>query len=214
MATYAYLRVSTLTFDQTTENQKKVILDLGFAVDEFFSENGVSGSVAALERPEFVKMMASCTAGDTVICTMVDRLGRNASDILHTVDEFKRLGIRLRVTQFDGIDVTSSTGKMIITVMAALAEMEKNLLVERTKAGLARTKEQGTKLGAPLKITPKQLGSMFMARAAGSTFSEIAAAHGLPRNTVQRNVEKWEGKFDAYKAEYEARQDQYKLKAA
>lgn len=214
MATYAYLRVSTLTFDQTTENQKKVILDLGFAVDEFFSENGVSGSVAALERPEFVKMMASCTAGDTVICTMVDRLGRNASDILHTVDEFKRLGIRLRVTQFDGIDVTSSTGKMIITVMAALAEMEKNLLVERTKAGLARTKEQGTKLGAPLKITPKQLNNMYMARAAGSTFSEIAAEHSLPRNTVQRNVEKWKGKFEEYKAEYEARQAQYKLKAA
>src|ERR1700741_528568 len=117
MATYAYLRVSTSCFDQTTDNQRKVILDLGFSVDKFFSEDGVSGSVAALERPEFYQMMKVCVAGDTVICTMVDRLGRNASDILHTVDEFKRLGIRLRVTQFDGIDVTSSTGKMIITVM-------------------------------------------------------------------------------------------------
>lgn len=206
---FAYIRVSTTSHDQTTDNQKKLITDAGFAVDEWISENGVSGSVNALQRPEFARMMRKAKAGDTVICTMVDRLGRTASDVLHTVDEFKRLGIRLRVMQFDAVDVTSPTGKMIVTVMAACAELEKNLLVERTVAGLARTKEQGTILGPPLTMKPEDLKAICAERAKGKSFDQLATMFPYPRQTIYRNVKKWENNLQQYDDEYFTRQLQY-----
>lgn len=208
MTIFAYLRVSTSVHDQTTDNQKKAIKDAGFAVDEWIAEDGVSGSIRALERPEFTRLMATATKGDTVICTMVDRLGRNASDILHTVDEFKRLGIRLRIMQFDGIDVTSSTGKMIITVMAAFAELEKNILVERTVSGLQRTKAEGTVLGPPLLIHPVTLRAMEQDKGAMS-LDKLAHKYNFPRNTIHRNLKKWGGKMEEYEQEFNLRERQY-----
>lgn len=211
---FAYLRVSTTSHDQTTDNQKKMITDAGFGVDEWISEDGVSGSVDAINRPAFSRMMKMAKAGDTVICTMVDRLGRTASDVLNTVDRFKALGIRLRVMQFDAVDVTSPTGKMIVTVMAACAELEKNLLVERTVAGLARTREQGTILGAPLTVRPADLRAMCKARLEGKSFDKLALDFPYPRQTIYRNVKKYAEDLDGYEEEFIARQAQYAMAVA
>lgn len=210
MKTCAYIRVSTTTHDQTTDNQRKLIEDAGFAVDEWYSEDGVSGTVKALQRPAFSRMMADAVSGDTCICTMVDRLGRDAEDILNTINEFTRLGIRLRVLQFDGVDVTSSMGKMIVTVMAAMSEMERNMLVERTKAGIARTRAAGTRLGAKLKITPKQMEKIFQKRGAGETLQAIANATKIPLTTIALNLKTWEGKQNMYEEEYMLRAKQHK----
>ena len=214
MTVYAYIRVSTEGRGQTTDNQRKLIVDAGFHVDEFVSEDGVSGSKKAFDRPAFAGMLARMEKGDTVMVTAIDRLGRSASDVLNVVEELKQRGIKVKVTQFDGIDLTSATGKLMLTMLAAVAEMERNLLIERTNAGLARTKEQGTKLGRSLTIKPHDLRRMFSMKEHGASLDKLSEAFGVPRNTIHRNLKKWEGKLDQYAAEYAAREQQYAAKAA
>lgn len=209
MTTYAYLRISTSGKGQTTENQRKLILDAGFSVDKFFSEEGVSGSTKAIERPEFKAMLAQMTEGDILIVTMVDRLGRSASDILNAVEMLKDMGIRVRVMQFDGLDITSSMGKMVLTCMSAMAELERNILVERVNAGLERTKAQGTKLGPPLTITPVVMRELVAKKTEGFTLDKLAAEYGVPRNTIARNIAKWKDSLDGYEQEWNVRQSQY-----
>jgi len=211
MTTFAYIRVSTT--GQTTENQRKTIVDAGFAVDKFYSEDGVSGSIKATERPLFKEMLSLMAKGDTLIVTMVDRLGRSASDILNVVELLKDMGVRVRVLQFDGMDITSSMGKMVLTCMGAMAELERNILIERVNAGLERTKAQGTVLGPPLTVTPGVMSALVAKKAAGATLDKLSAEYGIPRNTIARNISKWKDSMDAYIAEYAVRQAQYALTA-
>lgn len=208
MAVYAYIRVSTEGKGQTTENQKKVIVDSDLAITQFFSEDGVSGSIKAFDRPAFSAMVSKATAGDTVVITMIDRLGRSASDVLNVVEELKNRGIKLKVMQFDGMDITSPMGKMILTCMSAMAELERNILIERTVAGLERTKAQGTKLGRPLTIPPFVMRDMARLKPT-MTLDALAVAFPYPRNTIHRNLVEWGNKLDEYEAEYNARQAQY-----
>ena len=204
---HAYIRVSTT--GQTTDNQRQAILAQGHKPDHWHTEEGVSGTIPALQRPAFAAMQASVKEGDVVIVTMIDRLGRDAEDILHTINRFKDRKISLRITQFDGVDVTSSTGKMICTVMSGMAELERNILAERTKAGLARTKAQGTLLGRPLVIGPDALTKMVADSKAGVTLDSMSREYGFPRKTIQRNVVKWGNSLTGYAAEYAARNAQY-----
>lgn len=214
MTVFAYIRVSTTKHAQTTENQRKQIVDAGFAVDRWISEDGVSGSIDAINRPAFAQMMSEAKEGDTVIVTMVDRLGRRAADVLHTVDEFKSLGIRVRVLQFDGVDVTSPTGKLLLTVMAACAEMERNLLIERTVSGLSRTKSQGTKLGPPMKIEADIYENIVFDKNAGMTFTQLEAKYSFSRNTMCGLIKQWGEDFNSYRNEFNSRAEQYSIKAA
>ncbi len=207
MTIFAYIRVSTDL--QTTENQKKAILDAGFAVDKWVSEDGVSGSKPAFERPAFAAMMEEAVRDDTIICTMIDRIGRSTIDVLTTVDVFQKRNIRLRVIQFGGIDITSSMGKFTLTVMAACAEMERNMLVERTKAGLARTKTEGIHLGQPLKITPEELQGMIDDQYKGMTYKELSEKYSVHINTITRNIKKWKDNIGEYENEYYERLAQY-----
>ena len=214
MAVYGYIRVSTEGKGQTTDNQRKVILDAGYAVDEFFSEDGVSGSKRALTRPAFSSLMSKCKSGDTIIITMIDRLGRSASDILNVVEELKVAGIKLKVMQFDGMDITSAMGKMILTCMSAMAELERNILIERTNAGLARTKEAGTKLGRPLTVEPAILRMAAEQIGLGWSWVKIAANVGAPKSTLQRVYVAWGSDLDGYEAEWMARKTQYAAKVS
>lgn len=206
MAAFAYIRVST--DGQTTDNQRKVIEDAGFAVQEFFAEEGVSGSTKAAERPAFARLLEVAKAGDTIIVTMVDRLGRSTSDVLNVVEDLKARSIKLRVMQLDGMDITSPAGKLLMTMMAALAEMERNILIERTVAGLERTKAQGTKLGPPLTIEPEVLRNMVMHKPS-MTLDKLAQIYGFPRNTIHRNLTTWGNNLDGYEKEWNARKEQY-----
>jgi DNA invertase Pin-like site-specific DNA recombinase len=207
------MRVSTEIHGQTTDNQRKVITDGFIKIDHFISEDGVSGSIKATERPAFKSMLSMMTKGDTCVVVAVDRLGRNAMDVLSVVEDFKARGIHLRVTMLDGVDLTSSTGKLIVTMMAALAEMEKNMLIERTKAGLERTKAQGTKLGAPLTIPPEVLKEMIEKKEEGYTYDMLAYEYKIPKNTIHRNLKRWKDSFDVYKSEWTARKSQYESRA-
>lgn len=213
MATYGYLRVSTEGRSQTTDNQRKQILDSDIKVEEFFSEDGVSGSTKAMDRPAFKRMLAKMQPNDAVVVTMVDRFGRSASDILNVIEYLKLKGIRVRVLQFDGMDITSSMGKMVLTCMAAMAELERNILIERTIAGIERTRAQGTKFGAPLTIKPEVLQEIITKKQLGFTYDKLATEYGIPRNTIARNVSRWSGSVDMYVQEWEVRQQQYSRRA-
>ena len=213
MTIFAYIRVST-SAGQTTDNQRKQIADAGFAVDEYISEDGGSGTIVGLERPAFAYMMARAKEGDTCICTMMDRLGRNTIDVLQTVQEFKKRKIKLRVMQLDGMELTGSAGKLVVSVFATLAEIERDNIVERTKAGLARTKEQGTILGPPLTIAPDTLIAMCAKKAEGVSYDKLTLEFNLPRNTIARNVKKWADNLEEYCKQFETRSVQYQKKQA
>lgn len=209
MATYGYLRVST-NLGQSTDNQEKFISDYGFNVTEFFSDTGVSGSCPAFSRPAFSRMMEVAKPEDTIIVVAVDRLGRSASDILSTVEQLRVRNIKVRILQFDGVDITSPTGKMILTCMSAMAELEKNLLVERVVSGLKRTVAQGTVLGAPSALAPAQLRSMIRD---SSTMSQgaLAKRYNVGISTIKRHISKYstEEACNAYETLYNKRQQQH-----
>ena len=199
---HAYLRVSTLNKGQDTDNQRKQIVDAGFAITKWWEDAGVSGSVAATQRAGFSDMLSDMQQGDTLVITMVDRLGRDAKDILTTVDEMKRIGVKVRVLQFDGVDITSSMGKMIVTCMAAMAELERNILIERTNAGIARAKAEGKRFGRPLKYTPAQMRDMLRRKAEGERLRTIAEGYGIAISSLNEMLLKWKGNMLAYENEY------------
>ena len=153
--TFAYCRVSTS--DQTTDNQIQEIASAGFTVDpKRVVTETVSGSVAAMERKGFAKLVDRLEAGDILIVTKLDRLGRNAMDLRATVERLASEGVKVHCLALGGVDLTSAAGKMTMAVIAAVAEFERDLLIERTQAGLARAKASGKALGRPQTLSDEQ----------------------------------------------------------
>ncbi len=136
---FAYCRVSTA--DQTTENQRMEIKAAGFAIElRRLIEESISGSVAAKERPGFMKLIDRMEPGDVLVVTKLDRLGRNAMDVRATVEQLASSGVRVHCLALGGVDLTSPAGKMTMQVIAAVAEFERDLLIERTQSGVIRAK--------------------------------------------------------------------------
>lgn len=186
--TFAYCRVSTA--DQTTDNQVREIEAAGFKVDgkRIIAET-VSGSVAAMERKGFAKLVDRLEAGDILIVTKLDRLGRNAMDVRSTVDSLAKEGVKVHCLALGGVDLTSPAGKMTMGVIAAVAEFERDLLVERTQAGLTRAKAEGKALGRPSALTVEQQATIRQRRNEGVSLGVLAAEYGVSRAAIQR-VEK------------------------
>ncbi len=186
--TFAYCRVSTA--EQTTDNQVREIEGAGFHVDakRVISET-VSGSVAALERKGFAKLVDRLETGDVLIVTKLDRLGRNAMDLRGTVDMLAGQGVRVHCLALGGVDLTSAAGRMTMGVIAAVAEFERDLLIERTQSGLGRAKAAGKALGRPQVLSKEQQAAIVAARANGTSLGVLAKEYGVSRAAVQR-VEK------------------------
>jgi putative DNA-invertase from lambdoid prophage Rac len=183
--TFAYLRVSTS--GQTTENQLREIEAAGFAVDKrrIVSET-VSGSSAIEQRPGFLKLMEKLEAEDVLIVTKMDRLGRNAIDVTATVDRLAKLGVRVYCLALGGADLTSPAGRMTMQVINAVAQFERDLLIERTNSGLARAKASGKELGRPRALDDKKVAAVRAALAAGATVSAVAKQFDTSRQTIMR----------------------------
>lgn len=182
---FAYCRVSTN--DQTTDNQMHEIQAAGFSLDEkrVIAET-VSGSVAASERQGFAKLVDRMEGGDVLIVTKLDRLGRNAMDVRVTVEGLALRGIKVHCLALGGVDLTSPAGKMTMQVIAAVAEFERDLLVERTQAGLARAKSQGKHCGRPQALSQSQAGEVLVRLREGATVAGLAKEFGTSRTTIQR----------------------------
>jgi putative DNA-invertase from lambdoid prophage Rac len=186
--TFAYCRVSTA--DQTTDNQVREIESSGFHVDtKRVVAETVSGSVAAMERKGFAKLVDRLETGDVLVVTKLDRLGRNAIDVRGTVDMLEAAGIRVHCLALGGVDLTSAAGRMTMGVIAVVAEFERDLLIERTQAGLSRAKAAGKALGRPQALSIEQQRDILAARSKGVSLAELAKAYRVSRAAIQR-VEK------------------------
>jgi putative DNA-invertase from lambdoid prophage Rac len=182
---FAYARVSTT--DQTTDNQVREIEDAHFAIEpRRVVVETVSGSVAAMERKGFAKLLDRLEPGDVLVVTKLDRLGRNAMDVRATVGRLASTGVRVHCLALGGTDLTSAAGKMTMTVIAAVAEFERDLLIERTQAGLSRAKAEGKRLGRPPSLTGQQRLEVLEKRSSGSSLGLLAKEYGVSRAAIQR----------------------------
>lgn len=182
---FAYCRVSTN--DQTPENQTHEIEAAGFHIDprRVIAET-VSGSTPAMERKGFQRLMDRLDWEDVLIVTKLDRLGRNAMDVRATVERLAEMQVRVHCLALGGVDLTSPAGKMTMAVIAAVAEFERDLLVERTQAGLKRAKVQGKKLGRPSSLSVEQHEGIRNRRNQGVSLGVLAKEFGVSRSAIQR----------------------------
>lgn len=182
---FAYCRVSTS--DQTTDNQVREIEGAGFAItpQRTITET-VSGSVAAMERKGFAKLLDRLEPEDVLVVTKLDRLGRNAMDVRSSVETLATAGVRVHCLQLGGVDLTSPAGKMTMQVISAVAEFERDLLIERTHAGLHRAKAEGKTLGRPTALTPEQQSAVVKLLREGVPVAQIARKMGTSRQTIMR----------------------------
>ena len=182
---FAYCRVSTA--DQTTDNQIQEIAAAGFTVQKgrVIAET-VSGSVPAMERKGFLALLNKLEAADVLIVTKLDRLGRNAMDVRASVERLASMGVRVHCLALGGVDLTSPAGKMTMGVIAAVAEFERDLLIERTQSGLARAKSQGKTLGRPQSLGEAAIKAVVAQLAKGEAVAALAREYGTSRQSIMR----------------------------
>jgi putative DNA-invertase from lambdoid prophage Rac len=183
--TFAYIRVSTT--GQTTENQMQEIKAAGFQVEprRIISET-VSGSIPIVQRRGFSRLIDKLEAGDILIVTKPDRLGRDAIDVSTTVKTLAEMGVRVYCLALGGADLTSSAGTMTMNVLNAVAQFERDLLIERTQSGLKRAKSEGKALGRPSMLSEKQKQDVRDHLATGMSVSAAARKFATSRQTIMR----------------------------
>jgi len=184
--TFSYTRVSTS--GQTTENQVMEIEAAGYQVDAGYADT-ISGKTPAMERPEFAGMMDAIERTrkpKRLIVTKLDRLGRDVEDVLGVMRRLESTECSVKVLQFGDLDLVSPAGRLVLTTLAAVARMERDLLVERTNAGLARARRDGKQLGRPRALTEGQRAKVRDHLFQGSSVSAVAREFEVSRATVIR----------------------------
>ena len=183
--TFAYVRVSTA--GQTTDNQLQEIRAAGFSIEprRVVTET-VSGSVATAQRRGFARLLDRLEPGDVMVVTKLDRLGRNAMDVGATVAKLADLGVRVHCLALGGVDLASSTGKLTMSVINAVAEFERDLLIERTQAGLSRARAEGKRLGRPASLNAEQQAMVARQLEKGVAVSALAREFKASRQTILR----------------------------
>ena len=192
---FAYLRVSTS--GQTTETQKQQIAAAGIEVEDYrIMAETISGSVAAIERPGFARLVDRLEPGDTLVVTKMDRLGRNAMDVMATIERLGEMSVRVKSLDLGDADLTSAAGRMTTQILNVVAQFERELIVERTKAGIDRAKAQGKRLGRPPTFDTDRRAEIEAGLEKGKTISALARQFKTSRQTVQRIRER-RSKVDA-----------------
>lgn len=186
MRLLGYTRISTGAQDATL--QVDGLVAAGVQERDIFADV-TSGRKEATARPGMGRLLEHATAGDTVVVWRVDRLGRSLVDVLSTVAMLGERGIGVRSVS-DGIDPATSTGRLMLNLMATLAEYERELIVERVTAGIAAARESGTRFGRPPSdpaVIGRKLAIVNEARAAGHTAADAANLVGWSRATLYRH---------------------------
>ena len=187
--TFIYARVSTS--EQHADNQIHEIEAAGFSVNERrIVTESISGSVAASERPQFSRLLDRLEPDDVLIVTKLDRLGRNAMDVRATVERLAADGVRVHYLALGGVDLTSPAGKMTMGVLTAVAEFERDLLIERTHAGMARARAEGKVMGRPPALTKERQVEVVQQLAMGVSVAQLARDYGTTRQSIMRIREK------------------------
>ena len=182
---FAYLRVSTV--DQDTNNQLREIEAAGFTIEKRrIVAECVTGSLPAAQRTGFAKLLDKLEAGDVLVVSRLDRLGRNAMDVRCTVERLAAAGVRVHCLALGGVDLTSAAGKMTMGVISAVAEFERDLLIERTQAGIDRAKRDGKAFGRPPRLSAVDKAEIAARLEAGASVAQLARDYRVSRQTVKR----------------------------
>lgn len=183
-----YMRVSKADGSQTTDLQRDALLAAGVGAEALY-EDKASG--AKDDRPQLAACLKALRSGDTLMVWKLDRLGRNLRHLVNVVHELTERGIGLKVLTGQGaaIDTTTASGKLVFGIFAALAEFERELISERTVAGLASARARGRKGGRPYKMTPAKvrLAAVSMGQP-GTNVGELCKELGVTRQTLYRHV--------------------------
>jgi DNA invertase Pin-like site-specific DNA recombinase len=181
-----YTRVSTSS--QDAQLQLDALVAAGVQRRDVFADV-TSGTRAAIERPGMKKLLEYAEEGDTVVVWRIDRLGRSLIDVLNTVNLLRERGVQVRSIA-DGIDPATATGRLMLNMLATLAEYERELIVERVRAGIAAARTNGTRFGRPVSdpvMIAEKLAIAADARAKGRTADEAARLVGWSRATLYRH---------------------------
>jgi putative DNA-invertase from lambdoid prophage Rac len=141
-----------------------------------------------MQRAQFRILLDKIRDGETLVVSKLDRLGRDAQDIGTTIKMLAARHIEVIVLHLGKLDLTSSAGKLMLTMLAARAEMERDLLVERTQSGLARAKAEGKTLGRPASTTDEQRAAMISRFKTGESISALVRDYDVSRASVMRIV--------------------------
>ncbi|MNJ17109.1 putative DNA-invertase from lambdoid prophage Rac [compost metagenome] len=180
MAILGYARVSS--DGQSVEAQKHRLMET-YNIEHWFQDSAVSGSVRALERDGFKALAAYAREGDTVVVGAVDRLGRNTLDVLSTVEALQAKGVGI-VSQREGFDLATPMGKAMLTMLAAVAELERSNIKARQLAGIERAKAEGKALGRKRETDPEAVSQWRRENAA--SIAQTAKHFGISTATVKR----------------------------
>lgn len=186
MRLLGYTRISTA--NQDAQLQLDALTNAGVQKRDVFSDV-TSGSKAAKQRPGMKRLLEYAEKGDTVVVWRIDRLGRSLLDVLATVNLLREKGVMIRSVT-DNIDPETPSGRLMLGMLATLAEYERELIIERVNAGIAAAKENGTKFGRPT-TSPDEIAEKLAvaedARAKGRTAEEAARLVGWSRATFYRH---------------------------
>ncbi len=186
MRQLGYTRVSTSS--QDAQLQLDALIAAGVQKRDVFADV-TSGSKTAAERPGMKKLLSYAEPGDTVVVWRVDRLGRSLIDVLNTVTLLRERDVAVRSVS-DGIDPATSTGRLMLNMLATLAEYERELIVERVTAGITAARQNGTRFGRPVSdplVIADKLAIAADHRAKGRTAEDAARLVGWSRATLYRH---------------------------
>lgn len=182
-----YARVSTE--DQRLDLQTDALSREGVPPSRIYSDKASGGP--GVNRPGFAAAMKACRKGDTLVVWKLDRLGRSLIEVLEVCQRLERKGAGLRVIT-DKIDTTTAMGRFVLHILAALGEMERGLIVERTKAGLAAAKARGRVGGRKRTVTAEQEAQAIAMLRAGNSIPAVADAIGVSKSLIyQRARDEW-----------------------
>ena len=183
-----YMRVSKADGSQVTDLQRDALLAAGVDACQVY-EDAASGKRD--NRPGLAACLKALREGDTLVVWKLDRLGRDLRHLVNTVHDLTARGAGFRVLAGHGasIDTTSANGRMVFGIFAALAEFERELIVERTRAGLVAARARGRFGGRPYKMTAAKLRLAMAAMAQRETqVGELCQELGITRQTLYRHV--------------------------
>jgi DNA invertase Pin-like site-specific DNA recombinase len=189
MTNFGYMRVSKADGSQTTALQRDALLKEGVAEKNIY-EDTASGKRDA--RPGLTACLKAMQSGDTLLVWKLDRLGRDLRHLVNLVHDLnvQRIGFRVLTGHGAAIDTTTSSGKLVFGIFAALAEFERDLIVERTNAGLAAARARGRTGGAKFKMTPAKLRLAQAAMAnRDQSVDDLCREMGITRTTLYRYVD-------------------------
>lgn len=176
-----YARVSTE--EQNLALQQDALSAAGCT--RIFEDQGITGK--AVSRPGLDAALATLNPGDTLVVWRLDRLGRSLVHLIGLIDELDRQGVRVE-SLTEALETGSSSGRLVLHMMAALAEFERTLISERTRAGLAAARARGTRLGRPPRFGAAVRRQALHDVANGQPVAKVASAHGMHPRTLYRMI--------------------------